>query len=278
MVVEEGKVREFARATKSNHPDHVREVDPVSPVAFLMSSAFWQGPEADVWGGVERDFSRILHGEQEFTFQGPPPRAGTELAGVSRIVDVSEKHGTRGGLMTFTKVVTEFRDLCGELVAEVTKTTILTSRTPKGGEEMTTLLGAFDPSGLKVGQTLPSFTDQPLTVTDFVRYQGASGDMNPIHHDAAFAMRSGFPSLFAVGMLTAGIFGSFVTDRFGSESVRHFRVQFREQAWPGDVLTYGGAVSGIREADGVRLADLELTCTRQTEGAHLRAWSTVVLD
>ena len=27
----------------------------------------------------------------------------------------------------------------------------------------------------------------PLTRTDFVRYQGASGDFNPIHHDDEFA-------------------------------------------------------------------------------------------
>ncbi len=27
----------------------------------------------------------------------------------------------------------------------------------------------------------------PLTRTDFVRYQGASGDMNLIHHDEPFA-------------------------------------------------------------------------------------------
>ena len=27
----------------------------------------------------------------------------------------------------------------------------------------------------------------PITRTDMVRYQGASGDFNPIHHDTAFA-------------------------------------------------------------------------------------------
>ena len=32
----------------------------------------------------------------------------------------------------------------------------------------------------------------PLTRTDFVRYQGASGDMNPIHHDEPFARAAGF--------------------------------------------------------------------------------------
>jgi acyl dehydratase len=31
----------------------------------------------------------------------------------------------------------------------------------------------------------------PLTRTDFVRYQGASGDFNPIHHDDEFAQSAG---------------------------------------------------------------------------------------
>lgn len=38
-----------------------------------------------------------------------------------------------------------------------------------------------------VGDVREPFADTPLKVTDFVRYQGASGDMNPIHHDSAFA-------------------------------------------------------------------------------------------
>ena len=32
----------------------------------------------------------------------------------------------------------------------------------------------------------------PLTRTDFVRYQGASGDMNPLHHDEIFARAAGY--------------------------------------------------------------------------------------
>jgi len=47
VVVEEGKVREFARAVKSSNPAYVAEGQPqaTSPVTFLASSAFWQGPE-----------------------------------------------------------------------------------------------------------------------------------------------------------------------------------------------------------------------------------------
>jgi len=80
MVVEEGKIREFARATRSWSAEHFRPRDPVSPVTFLASSALWMGEENSAWQGVTRDFANILHGEQEFSFHGPPPTAGTGSA------------------------------------------------------------------------------------------------------------------------------------------------------------------------------------------------------
>lgn len=128
------------------------------------------------------------------------------------------------------------------------------------------------------GERLPAFTDRPLTVTDFVRYQGASGDMNPIHHDTEFAKASGFPQPFAVGMLQAGVLATYCTDLFGAANIRRFKVQFREQAWPGDVLTYAGTVAAKREERGEHFADLELSVTRQTGGKHLIGWATFRLD
>lgn len=127
---------------------------------------------------------------------------------------------------------------------------------------------------LEVGTEREPFADAPLTITDFVRYQGASGDMNPIHHDTAFAAKAGYPTPFAVGMLAAGLLGTYATDWFGAENVRRLKVQFREQAWPGDVLTYTGRIAAKREEGGVRLVDLELACARQTGGVHLKGWAT----
>jgi acyl dehydratase len=132
----------------------------------------------------------------------------------------------------------------------------------------------IEPSALQVGDAIPELVDEPFTRTDFVRYQGASGDMNPIHHDEGYAQTAGFPTVFAVGMLGAGILGTYVADLFGPANVRRFKVQFREQAWPDDVLTYTGTVVARRD----RELDLELAATRQTGGLHLRGWATVVLD
>jgi len=51
---------------------------------------------------------------------------------------------------------------------------------------------------VKEGDEVPAFVVENLTRTDLVRYAGASGDFNPIHHDEEFAKGAGFPTVFAV--------------------------------------------------------------------------------
>jgi|HigsolmetaAR201D_1030396.scaffolds.fasta_scaffold22324_3 acyl dehydratase len=117
----------------------------------------------------------------------------------------------------------------------------------------------------------------PVTRTDFVRYQGASGDMNPIHHDEEFARAAGFPTPFSVGMWQAGLLGTYATDWLGAENVRNFRVRFLEQVWPGDTLTCHGEVLREYEQDGERRVDVRLTCSRQTGGTAVTGWATFVV-
>jgi acyl dehydratase len=117
----------------------------------------------------------------------------------------------------------------------------------------------------------------PLTRTDFVRYQGASGDFNPIHHDEEFARAAGFPTVFSVGMLQAGILGTFATDWLGAENVRRFSVSFREQVWPGDTLVCTGEVVKRYETDGERRVDLQLSCDREGGGTAIRGEATFVV-
>ena len=126
------------------------------------------------------------------------------------------------------------------------------------------------------GDALPERSFGPLTRTDFVRYQGASGDFNPIHHDEEFAKSAGFPTVFSVGMLQAGYLATYVTDLFGPANVRNFRVRFSEQVWPGDVLTCTGTVADIAtdEASGEKRISLELNVTRQTGGTAIRGWAS----
>jgi hypothetical protein len=134
MEVELGKIREFARATKSRNPDYLTAERPVSPATFLMTAAFWSAgsdvPWEDIEGNKDVDLGRVLHGAEEFVFHGEPPRAGTRLVGRARIAAEYVKEGRRGGSMRFIEIVNEFRTPDGRLVAEAKNTVIVTSQTP----------------------------------------------------------------------------------------------------------------------------------------------------
>lgn len=120
-------------------------------------------------------------------------------------------------------------------------------------------------------------TTGPLSRTDFVRYQGASGDMNPLHHDDEFATNAGFPSVISVGMYQAGLLATWATDWLGAENIRNYRSRFKEMVLPGDELTCDGQIVREFEQDGEAMVEVELTCTRQTGGVAIQAWATFVV-
>ena len=112
---------------------------------------------------------------------------------------------------------------------------------------------------LAVGDAAPPLVVEHLTRTMFVKYAGASGDFNPMHHDDTIATQVGNPSVFGHGMLTAGLMARVVKDWFGPEAMRAFSVRFAKQVWPGETLTFTAVVTGLREDGGDGLADLALS-------------------
>jgi hypothetical protein len=130
LPIEFGKIREFAKATGSLHTRHFTAANAVTPPTFLMTAAFWQTAESNAWPR-DRDMRRVLHASQEFVFPKGPPRVGTTLTGQQRIEDSYSKEGKRGGTMTFTTLLTEYRDETGDVVAEVRNTLVETSKPPK---------------------------------------------------------------------------------------------------------------------------------------------------
>jgi hypothetical protein len=127
VVIEAGKIREFARATKA-HGDTWNRPAAVSPPTYLTSDRFWARPGDQVLDRADVNWARILHGEQEFVFHGPPPQAGDRLTARQTVEDVFEKAGRRGGNMKFVVVLTEYRTSDGQLVAEARSTVIETSK------------------------------------------------------------------------------------------------------------------------------------------------------
>lgn len=131
LDVERGKVHEFAKATRSENPDYLEGEHPVSQPTFLTTVLHWQVGDQNPWSKVELNQQRGLHAEQEYTFFGPPPKAGTRLECRSRITDVFTKQGRRGGEMTFAVMVTDFHDESGTLVAQAKMTGVETARAPE---------------------------------------------------------------------------------------------------------------------------------------------------
>jgi acyl dehydratase len=109
-----------------------------------------------------------------------------------------------------------------------------------------------------VGDEAPVVSHK-LTRTDLVRYAGASGDFNPMHHDEVLAVAAGQPSVFGHGMFSMGLLGSALTDYVGVGNVTRYRVRFARQTWPDEVLSSRIVVTGKREEAGKRLLDLAVT-------------------
>lgn len=130
---------------------------------------------------------------------------------------------------------------------------------------------------LSVGDQLPPLVVENLTRTHFVRYAGASGDFNPMHHDDTIATQVGNPSVFGHGMLTAGFMARVLKDFFGAEALRRFQMRFSKQVWPGDTLTCTAKVTGKHEEHGDALIDVECAVTNQNGDSCLTGAATAVV-
>ena len=117
---------------------------------------------------------------------------------------------------------------------------------------------------IEVGSRAPERVFGPMTLQMFVRYAGASGDLNPIHYDESFAKSSGYRSVFSQGMHQAALVATIATDSLGTGRIRRFQLRFKDQVWPGDMLTCAGEVVAVGRGDQGPFATLSLTCTRQT--------------
>ncbi|HEX4107356.1 MAG TPA: MaoC/PaaZ C-terminal domain-containing protein [Solirubrobacteraceae bacterium] len=128
-----------------------------------------------------------------------------------------------------------------------------------------------------VGTRMPERVIGPITRTDLVRYAGAAGDMNPIHHDEEFARSAGQPSVFAHGLLTGGMLAAQVAGWLGAANVRSLSLRFTGRVLPGDTLALEGVVEEIDEVAGERIAKCALRVVRQTGEDALRAVATAVV-
>jgi acyl dehydratase len=72
-----------------------------------------------------------------------------------------------------------------------------------------------------------------LDLKYLVRYAGASGDLNPIHYDQAFATSAGLPGIIVHGMLSLGIIARLVRQNTpGPLCITHLSARFHDVLVP----------------------------------------------
>ena len=113
-------------------------------------------------------------------------------------------------------------------------------------------------ANLSVGMDLPGL-DLTFTRADLVAYAHASGDLNPIHQDEAFAKSVGLPDVIAHGMLTMGRAIQVVTNWVGDPtavieySVRMTRPVVVPDTAEGSIVSFTGKVAQINDDGTVQV-------------------------
>jgi acyl dehydratase len=134
VEVERGRLRFFAKATGQTDPvysddDAARAAGhpglPVPPT-FLFCLEMEAPNPAAIREKLGLDYSRILHGEQGYTFHRMA-YAGDKLTFSQRIEDIYDK---RGGALEFIVRKTAVSNAQGEAVAELRTVTVYRNPTP----------------------------------------------------------------------------------------------------------------------------------------------------
>src|SRR5262245_44182197 len=131
--VERGKIREFADAIGDPNPLY-RDPDYaaktpfgtiVAPPTFLRT--FLYEPRAASEALQVKDWSYIVHGEQEFEYLAPV-RAGDVLTAQDCIVSITEKESRRAGKLQIAVIETTFHNQRGEKVQVARRTLVETGK------------------------------------------------------------------------------------------------------------------------------------------------------
>ncbi|AXE97536.1 MaoC family dehydratase [Paraburkholderia hospita] len=116
---------------------------------------------------------------------------------------------------------------------------------------------------VKIGDTLPPLTLEPVNRTTLALFAGASGDHNRVHIDTDYARKAGMPDVFAHGMLSMAYLGRLLTRWVDQRQLREFGVRFVGITHLGHQVTCTGRIVDKFEADGERRVKLEIQTANQ---------------
>lgn len=116
------------------------------------------------------------------------------------------------------------------------------------------------------GDTLPELA---VTVdeTQMFFFSAATYNGHRIHYDKDWARgEEGYDDILVQGPLQAALLARAITDWIGGRGrLVHYSVQNRGVAFPGQLLTFGGTVTGKRMDGGRGLVDLDIAGRRESD-------------
>ena len=238
VPVDAGHILQFTRAIEAGRPEAtpVTRLDLIAPPTFLavvdhFDPDFNRRPTPGQGAPAEQD-QPLFHVEQRFQYSREL-RAGETLTARRSPEKRWNRVGRRGGALEFIEVTTLFWDESTELVASSTWVDVLTSLDHMS---LTRSQESLSPSSEADPGAPDILLIDGLTRTQIVMYVGAAGDFHPLHHDDDYARRSGYPSVFAPGMLTMAVSAQVARQHFGGAMLASLASRFTAQVWPGDTL------------------------------------------
>lgn len=178
--------------------------------------------------GLDITIDQILHGEHELIVHGPIPKTGT-TSQRGRVVNIYDK--SKGALVILETVS----------VLEKTGEPLFTNR---AGVFLRREGGFGGDPGPPSGDTPPQrepdhLVESPTMPQQALLYRMASGDLNPLHADPAFAAFAGFERPILHGLCTFGIAAKAIVDLAldgDAAQLRSFKARFTGHVFPGETL------------------------------------------
>ena len=315
FAISEEMVYDLADATEDPNPLYIdREAAVAGRFGGLICPplATWKdiAPPIGYFGaGQESHFevplpfnSYGLNGGSDWQFLRPP-YVGDWITRQFRILDIYQKRGRSGPLVFVERLETQTNQ-DGHPVVQARRLSIHRALSPDDGDDAPDAASELQPVDLSppgpgatptpprsshrpqlyfddvsVGMSLPPVVKGPMTTTHLVRWAAANGNYARIHWDLPFAqLRQGLSNVVVNGSLKNQYLGQLLTDFAGPGGwLRRFYVQHRGMDYPGDTLTAAGAVTGLREVDGIGHADCAITLTNSRGHQTAAGAATVAL-
>ncbi|MDT7788315.1 MAG: hypothetical protein QOF58_6734 [Pseudonocardiales bacterium] len=178
LGVVERQVRTWSRDDAEVYAAATGGYSPAFAIPLLQQG----GPQLGLTGA---DMTQVLHAEQSLWLHEPLPRHGSTVV-TKTVTDIYDKGSGALVVSTWESEYATTRSSC-----------FLKGEGGFGGERGETRRFAIPDTEPEVG-FFATKTDQALRYCE-------TGDVNPMHHDAEFAQRAGFPRPILHGLCTLGI-------------------------------------------------------------------------